>query len=44
MVAENVGLLRWGANCTTPNPLAGFQGPLRGGRKRREREGRKRKG
>jgi len=47
LVAVNVVLpTHWKANSTPPDPLAGFQGPLRGGEERgqKRRKGEKRKG
>jgi len=41
LVVANVVLPAKGANSVSPNPLAGFEGLLRGGEKRLEREGRK---
>ena len=41
LVPANVVIPGWGG---AKNSLAGFEGPLRGGEKRGEREGRERKG
>jgi len=37
LMAANVLSPLRGANSALPNPLAGFEGPLRGGRKREEK-------